>query len=183
MSPNTFGSITDVDAWEPVNGLQRCCPHCRSVEQMESVINQFQYDTNPRYTPRAIPPNPKTQTFCNIAVTDFLEHMGVLGPHWWIGRELSANTLVNWFNIIGPSYGWTTVSVQQAIDNANTGKPTIVGWKNPTGESGHVAILRHQLEAGPEPVIAQAGKTCFSRGLLSEGFGVYSSQVTYWAHP
>ena len=102
--------------------------------------------------------------------------------------ELNTNATYNWLNNYGSKYGWKKVTAAEAQTAANNGKPTIVIWKNTSGGSGHVAVVRpegngYAFSSARGPVIAQAGASNYSYANVSTGFGSSRlSAVVYWTH-
>lgn len=153
--------------WLPIEPPSAKLP--ASVTKLRAVIRDLDVENAPRY--RAT----KTQTWCNIFVTDVIDAMGFDPGHWVAkdgtradvgkGEELSANKLVRWFVEKGPSHGWTEADRPSAVDAAARGHLVVVGWDSLGPGSGHVAILL------PEGTIAQAGRTNFVGRTIAEGFG------------
>lgn len=138
--------------------------------KLREVIKQLDVVKSKRYQPGA------GKTYCNIFVTDVCRAMGFAPGHWvntsgdpdvqsTKNMELSANHLVEWLHHHGERYGWLPSERDAALDAAERGHLVIVAWKNPSGKSGHVAILL------PEGTIAQAGKKNFVGYTIREGFG------------
>lgn len=159
---NEYGKLQDTDAWEPVNATVTSCPNCRSPDRYITVLQQFNITQNPRYQPR------DNNTFCNIFCGDVTKAMGCEAFHWWLGKELSANALLDWLIKIGPSYGWNKTDALTAQSFARQGCPAIVGWQNPKGP-GHVAMVIPSTL--PELRIAQAGGRCLYNVPIVNGFG------------
>lgn len=153
------------------------------------VLDQFAVAHNPRYmrTP--------DKTYCNIFVWDATRAMGAEIPHWVDnngnsvpvaspeGRELNANSTVQWLENHGQSNGWRAVTAEEAQAMANQGKPTVATWKNPNpAEAGHVAMVRPgEYDSGLGPNIAQAGGNNFNEGhVIKDGFK--NRPVVYYVH-
>ena len=170
-----------------------CPSNARSAANYNTVINQFNVTSNPRYQ------RTSSATWCNIFAWDVMSAMQVKLPHWVKGgvpassttsgaTELNANATYNWLNNYGSQYGWKKVSAADAQNAANAGKPTIAIWKNTSGGSGHVAVVRpagngYAFSAAKGPVIAQAGASNYNYANVSTGFGSSRmSAVVYWTH-
>lgn len=172
----------------------------RSAAAYNTVIDQYFVETNSRYA------RTSTSTYCNIFASDVMLAMGLEGDysHWLKNNapsnsntkgayELNANATYNWINKYGSKYGWTKVSAEEAQERANAGYPTIGIWKNPTGKSGHVVVIRpegtapdgktYTYSATKGPVIAQAGASNFNYGNISKGFSKDKMPaIQYWTH-
>ena len=84
--------------------------------------------------------------------------------------ELSANGTVDWLAQSGRQFGWNAADLSHAVLAAQQGKPAIVVWKNPTGRSGHVAILCPDATTA-NPFTAQAGASNWEHKQIAYGFG------------
>jgi hypothetical protein len=135
-----------------------------------NVIAQFPVTTSARYLPA------NGVTWCNIYAWDVSRALGCEIPHWWQGREQTANNLVDWLSSVGPDYGWAECNEDQALDNANNGLPTFVTYKNQGGH-GHIAVVL----PGGSLTIAQAGLSNFVGKPLTSGFG--NLPVQFFSHP
>ena len=137
----------------------------RSAALSTRIIQQFSVQNNSRY----IDPN---KTFCNIFAWDVTSAMGAEIPHWVDAndrpaeplaqgaRELNVNSTVSWLEQKGASYGWKSTTAPNAQSFANSGRPVIAIWRNPTGSYGHIAVVRptsQAFDANQGPAIAQAG--------------------------
>ena len=179
-------------------------PHYKNAEgkrgrdAYNTVINQFNVNTNSRYAATS------KSTYCNIFAWDVMSAMKVQLPHWIYNsgknrgkpaepfasgaHELNANATYNWLNNYGAAYGWKKVSAADAQKRANSGYPTVVIWKNPTGASGHVAVVRPEgngygYSSSNGPVTAQAGAQNKNYLNVKSGFGASRmSSVVYWTH-
>lgn len=158
--------------WIPSDNALTCCPNCRSTKRYLEVVDQFKVDSDPRYVRRDITGDDKPETFCNIFATDVAKSMGVLLPHWWMGKELSANYLWFWLHEHGPDYGWEgPLSPHVAQAQVMVGAFTIAIWHNPSGGPGHVAVvLPVATEDESNPWVAQAGAKNYARVKLSSAF-------------
>jgi len=148
----------------------------RSPERLRDVIAQFSLVTAPRYQKRDVTGDGVDETFCNFAARDISEAMNAPLPQGY-----RANDLEPWLGSkLGAAAGWERVDEHTAQLVANEGKLALAIWRNPTGRSGHIAVL---VPDGGEPGtwIAQAGASNFERGKLSRGFG--NLQPLFFAHP
>lgn len=174
-------NVFETERWIPVLGSIQSSVKNRSRELYEKVIKQFQVATNPRYTKTA------KDTFCNIFARDVMLAMGAMLPQFF-GKgadgkaiELNANAMHEWLVKYGQAFGWRRVSAEQAQANANAGRPTLASWPNPSGKSGHVAVIRPgALDPKLGPAAAQAGKTNWDNKHIANGYG--DIVPTYWAN-
>lgn len=134
-------NLQETQAWIPIDAPRTNAPGQRSADEYGAVIDQFDVENNPRYTPRVQNPGGPLDTFCNIFVSDVTKAMGADIPHYWQGQELDANRTADWLRDSGPSFGWRQVTEQEAQDLANQGKPVVVTWSNPNG-IGHSGVVR-----------------------------------------
>lgn len=158
-----------------------------------SVIDQFNVVSNNRYR------RTSSATYCNIFAWDVMSAMNVTLPHWLKNNvpanstirgayEINVNSTCVWMNNYARQYGWRTVSASEAQARANSGYPTLAIWKNPTGKSGHIAVVRPEgngyfYDANKGPVIAQAGASNYSYTNVSRGFGsAKMNAIVYWTH-
>lgn len=165
----------------------------RSADALNTVIDQYYVATNSRYA------RTSSATYCNIFSWDVTRALGAEIPHWLKNNkpassttsgayELNVNATYNWLRDYGASYGWTKITAKEAQARANAGYPTIAIWKNPSGGSGHIAIVRpegngYSYSASKGPVIAQAGASNFNYGNVSTGFGSSRmGDVLYYTH-
>lgn len=166
---------TPQERWRPVSVTASSLPW---PKRLSAVLAELGPGINPRY--RAGP----RETWCNVFVTDVVAAMGIRAPRHWMtsagipaaigrGREMRANELVGWFRTHGPTWGWMTTDRETAEKAAARGHLAVVGWRNPKGGPGHVAIL-----LGPDS-IAQAGRQSFVRGRVSQGFGA-AEPLEWW---
>lgn len=159
------------DGWVPCFPDVFSCESCRAPDKLLSIIQQFKVETDPRYQRDAL----TGATKCNIFAADVALAMSVMLPHWWMSKEESANDLFDWLPRQGKSFGWVPNDWATATSTAAGGCLAIAVWKNPSGASGHIAVLR------PDGMIAQAGASNFESGPLLKGFG--SLSPTFWGHP
>lgn len=138
------------------------------------AITWLDVDHSPRYRPD------DTHTWCNIFAWDVANCIGSILPHWvdpenapispFHGRELTANGMAQWLWSDGERFGWGEVHRGDVQRKVNDGAFAIAIWKAPLGHHGHVAVCRPGPTRPDDPWIAQAGRKCFSCGVLSEGF-------------
>lgn len=183
-------SMRNVKAWVEVEPDFTNLENDRSADQYERAINQFEIESNPRYTPRPAVKDGPVATYCNILHWDITKAMGVEVPHWvdeatgveapmGKGKELSANGTADWFSKHGLRFGWMMCDEFQARKRAMRGFPTVIIWKNPYG-IGHVAIV-HPRSTELVTNIAQAGSSNFSFGTLAKGFGG-QKELRFYTH-
>jgi hypothetical protein len=114
--------------------------------------------------------------------------MGCEVPHWvdamgyqckpGFGSELTANSMVNWLRSVnGLEHGWREVGVAEVELLASDGRPTIVAYKAPPGQHGHIAMV---LPTKSGIHIAQAGAVCHFDVPLALGFGALP--VVFFSH-
>lgn len=186
----THPGIVVKDSFRPTNPPLTNGSDNRSPEKYLAVVRQFEVELNPRYTPGH---QGGSETYCNIFLWDVTKAMSCEVPHWvdadgeptgvGRGKELNANAIFDWLVGEGFEHGWRRCTQAEAIERPLAGFPTIVVWKNPKG-IGHVAVCipseEDKYRGTTVPVIAQAGKTNFSSGLVTKGFGDRS--LTYYTH-
>jgi hypothetical protein len=165
----------------------------RGADAYNTVIDQFNVTTNTRYK------RTSSSTYCNIFAWDVMSAMNVTLPHWVKNNvpatsstkgatELTANATYTWLENYGAQYGWKKVSASEAQKRANSGYPTVAVWKNTSGGSGHIAVVRPETSKytysdSKGPVIAQAGGTNYSITNVSTGFGKSKmNSIVYWTH-
>ncbi|HEV3026228.1 MAG TPA: hypothetical protein VG457_01565 [Planctomycetota bacterium] len=129
------------------------------------------------------------RTYCNLFVADYAQEAfhHDWGLHKTATQVKQANEIVDFLakkqegwepihehrsNDAGPSLA----EYKEAQEYANKGYLVIIGWKNPAGGDGHVAVVVPGDElVGPNsfgfaPTIAQAGKSKLAGESLSLGF-------------
>lgn len=166
------------EQWQPAAPKLTCGTlGGRSRDNYRKVVDQFDVEHNPRYTPNQ---PTKGTTWCNLLAWDVTRAMGCELPHWWGPKELPVNALWTWLMSHGADYDWTLCSEKLAAMNANQGRPTVAIWKNPDDGPGHIAVV---LPGSTERavLIAQAGARNFVGEPLAHGFGGLS--VNFWIHP
>ena len=166
-------NLRNTQGWVPTDAPVKSDPSNRSAQNYAAVIDQFDVENNPRYTPR------DGNTWCNIFLWDVTRAMGAEIPHYWQGRELDANATADWLREHGREYGWTPISEAGAQAAANEGKPVVVAWKNPGG-IGHVGIVRPGEANANGPALAQAGSRNLNNGHVRDTFG--QAEVVYYVH-
>ncbi len=157
--------------WVPVTAPLTSGTARRDARLTDQIVQQFELEISARYRPTA------TSTYCNIFLSDVTKALGCEIPHWWNGREVTANTMARWLaGEEGKQNGWTPVSRRDAEIAANSGQVAVAVWGNPQGV-GHVALV---VPSSDETQIAQAGRVNFSRGSLESGFG--RREVVFYSH-
>jgi len=136
-----------------------------AVVQLLDVRNAFAFLPHVRVVDGKLTP---PLTMCNAYASAFCAALGVRLP-----VTLKANKQVAWLaSDEGKAAGWMVVDKETARQRAIGGFPTVVGWVNPTGGSGHIAMVIPPpagLEA--ELWVSAAGRTNFSRDRLRASFG------------
>jgi hypothetical protein len=133
-----------------------------SAANYNAVIDQFKVGTNPRYDANG-------KTYCTFFAGDVAHAMGATAPP---PNQLNGNGYADWLKTGGPDKGWKAVSPEEAQKMANSGKPVLAAWNNPTvGASGHVAVIRPgKYDPKQGPAMAQAGGTNFENKHAADGF-------------
>jgi hypothetical protein len=182
--------IIPAEQWKPVELDLIFDASSRDPNTLLLAVTQFGVETHPRYQPLR---NPATgalrQTWCNVYLWDVTRALDCEIPHWidhdgepcemGQGTETTANAVCDWLQTLGPQFGWVLTDHAGAVDYANQGMPAVVVWKNPTGASGHVAVVL----PSPNPGVilsAQAGATNFVGKPYQNGFG--DREVTFYRH-
>ena len=117
----------------------------------------------------------------NIYTWDVTLAMGAEIPHWVNGNECLVPDMKNWLSSEeGIAAGWRSATEAEAIANANTGRPTVslVPDKN-------VQVVRPQLYAGVDVMVAQAGLELYSYGPMGWAYGFSQSsleEALYYVH-
>jgi hypothetical protein len=133
---------------------------------------------NKRYAPVLI--QGRLITYCNVFVSDCTRAFACEIPHWWHGKEQTANENIGWLNSgHGALHGWVkNIDETGARVSALVGRPTVAVWRNPNPNiPGHMAMVLPDHDA---LVIAQAGRENFERCRLNVGFG--DRPVEFWSH-
>ena len=159
------------EQWKPCTPLHVSTPQNRSRDLLAQVIDQFQPGLKPRYRPT------KEATYCNIFAQDVMAAMSVPLP-----RETTANDTLRKL-VAGEIPGWTGAKTLQAkataITKVRDGHPAMMGWLNPKGVHGHIAILRGSSTM-EMPIIAQAGQQNFVEELATKGFSIQKFIEVIW---
>jgi hypothetical protein len=161
----------------------------RNPADYDRTLEQFQFDTAPRYQPDA------EGTYCATALEDGAPALGVIlpkvyGANGCVGKPiggtgspfnyLQANDLTDWLASIDGSgnggHGWKETSLAGAQSQAALGRPTILTYKNPDPtKHGHVAWMMS------DGTLAQAGATCGYHIAIDQAFG--NLVFRCWWHP
>lgn len=195
-NPNA-GSIP-YEAWKPVSPSLTSDTDNRSAINYRAVIDQFNVETNGRYTPYKMD---KGDTYCNIFVWDVTRAMGAEIPHYVDSAgnaveypnvkgstEQTARAIDSWLRNYGEKNGWIKVTAEQAQAFANAGNPTVATWLNPTpGRSSHVQIVCPSKDGKYDPVrgvtVAQSGKTNTDYSYMSQVMNSsYIKDINYYVH-
>ena len=158
-------------------GVQPAAP-ARSgpgAQRINQVLDRLDVEHNPRYRPSGTPHTSSRVTHCNEFAQDVMRQAGVPRGELPTGN---ANHMNQWLNQQGPSHGWRQVSAAEAQRLANQGQVTLASWRNPTGDHGHVAVVRPGSSNGVR--IAQAGGHNYHDAPVSRGFGRHTPQ--YFVH-
>lgn len=167
----------DKPQWVEILAPFRTDASARKAQEYVDVCRQFDVEHAWRYLPR------KPKTFCNIYVSDCTAALGCGIPHWYNpetgkkmvvggGSEMSANGMHDWLS--AGHDGWRQMTREDAKARADLGFPTVAAWKNPTGASGHVAMLL------PGFLIAQAGSV--NRFMVPVPMGFGTLKPDYFTH-
>lgn len=171
--------------WMHASPNVRGSPSDRSPETYLQIVDQFRVDVRERYRPR------EGKTYCNIFVWDVTSALGAEIPHWLspsgtpvgpdtpLARRLTINEMYDWLITHGAEYGWEKVSFSEAVDRVQLGFPA-VAFRRHLGGNGHAAILLPLRATDLQPLVAQAGSRCFSRGRLSDAFA--DRVPEFWFH-
>jgi hypothetical protein len=142
----------------------------RDPNKYLEVIKQFKVDdpTNIRYQPS------EGNTWCSLFLWDVTRAFACEIPHWWIGKEQTANMMIQWLDNEGPNYGWQKLpDLHTAQAMVQQGMPVVIMYNNP-GFHGHCGILL------PDGTLAQAGLTCFFGKPITQGFG--NLPILFYGH-
>lgn len=165
----------------------------RSPSAYNRVVQQFNVETNSRYTPYK-----NGSTYCNIYVWDVTTAMGAQIPHRVDAngdvakpgasgvKYMNANSMYDWLGNKGKEYGWKEVSAEEAQRYANMGCPAVASWKNPRGH-GHIQMVVPSKDGSYNPskgvAISQAGSKVIEYGYITD---VYKSSrlkdIKYFVH-
>lgn len=159
----------------------------RSATRTEQVTAQFKLESDTRYQPG------DGKTWCNIWAWDWSCAMGAEIPHWVDakdmpckpfapgGRELSANSLADWFtSAAAKALGWSerraTASV---VAEVNAGNVAIAIVAIPGGHGHITPIVPDKLAIH----VAHVGSNNRQRCTLAQAFGVaLAAKVRFWVH-
>lgn len=152
----------------------------RSGTRLMAIVAEHLYRGHARYAPRDVTGDGHPETWCNLFAQDVCEAMGIELP-----RHTQANELHAWLlREVGPGSftppHWERSDAHTGMAMAEQGCLALASWANPTGGSGHLAILVPSL-GEPGVWCAQAGRICFTRELLQRGFGPIAPTV--FVHP
>ncbi len=150
------------EQWYPCVPDLRSFAASRRPDWYGQVIDQFKPETSPRYAPA------NGLTYCNIFARDVMSAMDAPIP---TGTINSVIALLRSKSV----EGWRRGLPEEALQNANMGRPTLVTWANEMGH-GHVAVVR----PGASLMVANVGKTNFARGSVGQAFG--TRPVEFWVH-
>jgi hypothetical protein len=196
-STGAGGELAPLSCWVPTNPRITGNESCRSAEQLNRIIAQFDVESTARYTPHKY----GGDTYCNIFVWDVTSALGCEIPHWVDSQtgaprqfpdiegayEMGANATYKWLDEHGSDYGWVEVTAEQAQMYANQGYPAVTTWKNPGGGAGHVQIVRPSedgaFDASRGVAVAQAGGHNYEYTYAGSIYSDSSlSQVRYYVH-
>jgi len=181
---NPYEAIPGQEPWRPIDTTKLLVSNSgnRTAKLYARVIEQFNVETHLRYSPR------NNKTFCNIFVWDVTRAMHAEIPHWvddqgrpvsmGCGRELQVNATLDWLVRADNCSGWQAYQ-EKTIENLKShvrkGCPAIAIWKNPTNQSGHIAVIHPEQPDDTILYIAQAGSVNSGLVALEIGFGIKDS--------
>lgn len=143
----------------------------RSEEATLIAIMRRDPEHAPIYHRRDINGDGIPETMCNWFARDFAADMSAPIPN------ARANDQIEWLrSTLGLLEGWKETNITGAKLAAGEGKVVLVGWFNPKGHPGHIAVMRNGLGE-----IAQAGRINFNKGTIEQGFG--QLPVQFFIHP
>jgi len=161
--------IIPKDPWVPCTPKVTSTPESRTPELYFDVIAQFRVTKEARYAPT------KDATFCNIFAQDVMAAMGVPLP-----REMTANATLKLMSDPGPGIpGWHVGDKSAAIAKARDGHPAMMGYFNPQGAHGHLAILC-PASTLTTPITAQAGAQNFINESATMSFSARKLISVIW---
>lgn len=147
----------------------------RSAALLALVVGQFCPELAARYQRRDLNGDGQDETFCNFFTADVSTAMGAPVP------QLKANEQVAWLTgEEGKRRGWASISEHAAIGCVGEGMLCVVGWADPAGGHGHIAVGVPSLD-GEHLYIAQAGASNFLCRRVTAGFGALP--VQFFVHP
>lgn len=151
----------------------------REAALTSAIIEQFRVEDAKRYQPDEF------GTRCNLFLSDVTRALGCHVPELWkVGptyNEQRANHQIDWLKSKHAELaGWHPVANDAAaLERVNLGHVVVVGWHSGSDSPGHVAIGKPS--AGARVLhVAQAGRSCFTDGPVSQGFGLLP--VRFWTH-
>lgn len=143
----------------------------RSEEALLLAVMRRDPEHAPLYHRRDLDGDGKPETMCNWFVRDVTADLSAPIPN------MRANDMIEWLRgTLARLEGWKAGSLESAKVAAGEGKVVVVGWKNPAGATGHVALMINS-----KGEIAQAGRINFNRGTIAQGFG--DLKVEFFIHP
>ncbi len=169
----------------------------RSPQAYKSIIEQFNVETNGRYTTNK---QGVGDVYDNIFTWDVTKAMGAEIPHYISEKtsdpalstdegiaELDANDTNDWLNIHGSRFGWQKVSASEAQAYANLGMPAVTSYKNLDGGSGQLQVVTPSQDGKYDEqkgvTIAQAGSNSYNYAHITKVFGDGRlNQVEYFVH-
>jgi len=123
-----------------------------------------------KYRKRDVTGDGLDETWCNVFAVDVCAELGVHLP------QMRANDQMDWLDgDAGRAAGWVPCAYHEAGERAQRGERVLVGWRNPAGHPGHIALV---LDA--ELHIAQSGRHNYAWAPLTSGFG--NLPVRFWSH-
>lgn len=167
-------SWRDFERWVPITAPTTSGSLLRAAQHLVAVVAQFEVDTHPRYAAA------EGKTYCNVFLWDVTRALACEIPHWWLGRELNANGMIDWLGGQGLNHGWYPVSQVDVVNRAAKGLPTVGTWRSKGDSPGHVAKVVPTPEHMQGIFSAQAGATNFSCERIENGFGALP--IAYWGH-
>ena len=192
-------AVLPTEAWRPSSAAVTSDVSSRSAENLREVIDQFDVENSGRYVPYRN--GTGADTYCNIFLWDVTRALGCEIPHYVDAqtgmprqypdvkgaKELGANSTYDWLVEHGGSYGWREVSAEQAQAAANSGKPAVTAWNNPSGRAGHVQVVCPSENGGYDSLrgvtVAQSGARNSAYTYLSSTFNQgQRSSVKYFVH-
>ncbi|MFA5103335.1 MAG: hypothetical protein WC525_09305, partial [Candidatus Thermoplasmatota archaeon] len=146
----------------------------RTVDTYRKTILSLLVETNERY--QITTRDGGRVTKCNIFVSDVTRLLGVEIPHWWEGREMSANRIYTWLHSqFAIDLGWRNEDLTTAGTNAERGIPTVA-----VDDNGHIAMVIG-VDTDGEILVAQARITNGVGIRLSKAF-VNPGQVKFFSN-
>lgn len=156
-------------------------PDQRSPEHTVELVEQFRGALAKEWAPHDVTGDGEPETWCNKFAEAFCQAAQVYLP-----KVLLANAQVEWLgDSTARSLGWFECDRTTARRHAEAGLVVLIGWVNPKGRHGHIAV------GMPPPAgdtterffVAQAGARCFIQEPLERGFGAATPQCRFFVHP